>query len=155
MSSSIINSLAGGILTLAIGLLLAYAKIWLDKRKEKEDEIEQWYSDVVTIGRKIRRETLELEYGRVLKWDDGTEPSDLQEIHELVQELKDELDDAPNEVRGTTIESNIRGLIFWYQNTMPDENQITTTDLKEELIFRAEDILDGIENSSVDINSTY
>lgn len=147
-------------MTLTTGLILLLVRQKVKNRRKRRRRQENWYKEVVSTGRKIRREAIDLEYNLELEVG-GPENVDAQssplteELEDLISSLERELDEAPPVIRGTELEAQIRDLIYWSRNPDSKGEQLTSTDLKEGLILRIEDVLDEVEERSQHLDSTY
>lgn len=144
-----------GVVSIFVNLL----SITYQRRKQKESQINQeqeyWYREVVSLGRQIRRKSMELEYGvqldpSSLATESGTSSDrELDAIHSLIDDLEAELDNAPPEIHSKEIASKIRGLIGWYRRPeIDDDGAFTSTDLKEGLIRHSEAVMDSAYEDS-------
>lgn len=128
------------------------------RSQEIEREREQWYNKVVSLGLRLRREGLRLPYNVEVNTDGQAITADdisLEPISKTLNELFSIHTEAPPEAESEVL-SQIEEMGYWYDNLGSSRNQITTTEIKDQLQQRAEGLIDeAVSNSDRYKESPY
>ena len=138
----------GGILTSSV---VQYIRYYLDKRKERERREENWYMQVVTNTRALRRRAADLDSSIELperirtRSAEDIDNKELAQVVNLIEELRDVHDQMPVQFYGTMVDDELSEITRFYDSSLIGDEPQDVVEFKGELREGTKSTLDAIE----------
>ena len=136
--------------SVAINYTQVLTEISENRKANINREVESWYQRVISMGLRLRREALRLEYGKSVNLEGRrltSKGEDVGKISDLIESLLQLHTEAPPEA-DPEILTDIEELGYWHDNADAENPHLDTAIIKTETQQRAEEIIDSaVENS--------
>lgn len=149
--SGVEGALAGGVVSLSVGLLTTKYNEYLINKRLDERKNEEWAKRAISNVKRIRREAMKLDVTMPIEISGSNSyvseerQGKIDAIEDLVTELDKKRENIPADYRGSMIESTISDLIIFFESPEDLSDDYITIELRSKLIEKSERILDEFE----------